>query len=391
MQGDANISATVNIARPTMESEIEEFKSQNEDLQRRIEGVGLLNDELNYFIRNNTNGQLVVNSEMLLKNYSPITARLFGISEAQIGKPLDETVLHLNYVDFKQDLQKVLRNKILISREVEAYDGHWYQVKISPYSIQNDRLAGAFFTFNDVTELKNAVIKQELRIKYLELVNSDLENFVYSASHDLMLPINNIQSLTELLTDSLKNSSLNSKSYVSMINDAVVRFKRMLTELSDLGKMQAELLLGQRTVDVKEIIDDVKVTISDAIKGSQANIQTHLEVPEIGFSEKNLRSIVLNLICNAIKYKDPTKNPEIIISTFRTPGFIVLSVQDNGLGIKEEDQTKIFELYKRLDTITTGAGIGLYLLNKIIHTAEGKIEIDSKLGEGSTFRIYFRN
>lgn len=391
MQNLNDFSTVNNKDRENMGSENERLKSQNEDYQRKIEGLNQLNDELNYFVLNNTNGQLVVNNKMLLKNYSPITAKLFGIHEGHIGKPIDEIMHYLKYRNLKHDLAKVLKNRVLISNEIETTDGNWYQVKISPYAIQNDHLGGAFFTFSDITELKNALIKQELRIKYLELVNSDLENFVYSASHDLMLPINNIQALTELLTDALKKNSSNSKSYISMINGAVLRFKRMLGELSDLGKMQAEMLMEQPPVSIKNIIDDIKVNISDAIHASHTVIKTRLEVPEIVFSEKNLRSILLNLICNAIKYRDHSRDPQISISTYRVPGFIVLSVQDNGLGIKEEDKTKIFEIYQRLDTITTGTGIGLYLLNKIMHAAGGKVELESEVGEGSTFKIYLKD
>jgi len=374
-----------------MRSETEKLKLLNENYQKRIEGLNQLNDELNYFVRNNTNGQLVVNTEMQLKNYSPVTAKLFGIHEGNIGRVLDETMLNLKYPGLTYDFQNLLANKTTISREIEANDGNWYEIKISPYTVQNDQLAGAFFTFNNITELKNALQKQELRIKYLELVNSDLENFVYSASHDLMLPINNIQSLTELLDDSVKKNNSNTTSYINMIYGAVLRFKKMLSELSNLGRMQAEILLGQKPVSIKNILDDVKINISDEIYASQTVIKTRFEVSEIAFSEKNLRSILLNLICNAIKYREHSRNPEILIATFQHSDYIVLSVQDNGRGIKEEDKTKIFELYKRLDTITTGTGIGLYLLNKIMHAAGGKVEIESKVGEGSIFKIFFKH
>lgn len=374
-----------------MQAEIDKLKSLNEDYQKRIDGLNHVNDELNYFVRNNTNGQLVLNNELLLKNYSPITAKLFGIHEGHIGRILDETILNIKYANLRQNLKKVLKERVLIFNEVEANDGNWYELKLSPYTIQNDQLAGVFITFNNITELKNSLIKQDLRIKYLELVNSDLENFVYSASHDLMLPVNNIQALTDLLMDSIKKSSANSMSYIGMIHGAVMRFKRMLSELSDLGRMQAEILLGQKPVNIKNILDDIKINISNEIYASQTVIKMRLEIPEIKFSEKNLRSILLNLICNAIKYRDDLRNPELVIATYRDLGYTILSVQDNGRGIKEEDKVKIFELYKRLDTITTGSGIGLYLLNKIMHAAGGKVEIESTVGEGSAFKIYFKD
>jgi signal transduction histidine kinase len=113
-------------------------------------------------------------------------------------------------------------------------------------------------------------------------------------------------------------------------------------------------------------------------------------VPHIQFSKKNLRSILYNLITNAIKYKSSARPPRIVIRTKALPGFVLLSVEDNGMGMEEDKIASIFTLYHRLSEQVEGQGIGLYLTQKIIHGAGGHIEVESKVGRGTTFNLFFK-
>ena len=105
------------------------------------------------------------------------------------------------------------------------------------------------------------------------------------------------------------------------------------------------------------------------------------------FSKKNLRSILFNLISNAIKFRSDAK-PEISIQSTRQGKHIVLKIKDNGKGIDSKEQQNIFAMYGRLHQDIEGSGIGLYLAKKIINAAGGKIELDSEVGKGSIFTIY---
>jgi len=105
------------------------------------------------------------------------------------------------------------------------------------------------------------------------------------------------------------------------------------------------------------------------------------------FSRKNLRSIFYNLVSNAIKYRHANRNPIISLRTYHEKEFIVLKIEDNGLGIKEEDYHKLFEMFKRLHSHVEGSGIGLAIVKRIIENYGGKINVSSKLGEGTTFKI----
>jgi signal transduction histidine kinase len=112
------------------------------------------------------------------------------------------------------------------------------------------------------------------------------------------------------------------------------------------------------------------------------------ECPQVRFSEKNLRSVVYNLVSNALKYRSLDRVPLVRITCRTMAGYHVLTVSDNGLGMEEGRMGQLFTMFKRFHDHVEGSGIGLYMVKKIIDNAGGKIEVESRSGEGSTFRVY---
>ncbi|MER2997917.1 sensor histidine kinase [Pontibacter populi] len=243
-------------------------------------------------------------------------------------------------------------------------------------------------------------INQELeervkeRTKELTRVNKDLDNFVYTASHDLKAPINNIEGLMKALHETLQEKNLELSDVtpiLNMIDDSVCRFKSTLLDLTEVAKVQYEEATEEDIVHFKEILDDVKLNIKDLIKSYEATIvDDFAQAPEMLFSKKNLRSIIYNLVSNSIKYSSPDRKPEIKIITTPTEGGVLLTVQDNGLGLKKEDQAKVFGMFKRLHSHVDGTGVGLAIVKRIVENCDGHIEFESELGKGSIFRIYLK-
>lgn len=124
---------------------------------------------------------------------------------------------------------------------------------------------------------------------------------------------------------------------------------------------------------------------------SKAQLHYDLKEPVIQFSKKNLRSILFNILSNAIKYKSPDRAPEIRIRTEKSDEFTILSIQDNGLGINDEQKKNIFGAFRRAHEHVEGMGIGLYLVKKTVTNAGGDMELESEEGKGSTFKVYFKN
>ena len=142
-------------------------------------------------------------------------------------------------------------------------------------------------------------------------------------------------------------------------------------------------------VDLPEVLQEVLLDLQPVIEQTAARIVMDPETClEARCSKKNLRSVVYNLLSNALKYRDPNRPPEVHIWCGQTPGYSFFSVQDNGMGIDPKEQDKVFGMFRRLHAHVEGTGIGLYMVKKIIENAGGKIALESQPGRGSTFTIY---
>ena len=232
------------------------------------------------------------------------------------------------------------------------------------------------------------------RTKELTRVNKDLDNFVYTASHDLKAPINNIEGLMTALDETLLEKGLDLQDVtpiLDMINDSVSRFKNTLLDLTEVAKVQYEDAAEADKATFQEILDDVKLNIKDLIRRYDATIAADFsQAPEIFFSRKNLRSIVYNLVSNSIKYSSPYRKPVVEITTTVTDAYTLLTVRDNGLGLRKEDHPKVFGMFKRLHSHVEGTGVGLAIVKRIVENSDGRIEFESELGRGSVFKVYLK-
>lgn len=227
----------------------------------------------------------------------------------------------------------------------------------------------------------------------LQKINTDLDNFIYTASHDLKAPIANIEGLTTMLDDVTSDPTFRNNEVVSlieMIKTSVSKLKNTILDLTEISKIQRMEKDDIAPQNLSEIIEDVKVLFFDQIKKSNAEIRLNLDdCPVIEFSKKDLRSIVMNLLSNAIKYRSE-RRPEVLIKCYQKDQYTILSVTDNGIGI-DLKHAKLFKMFKRFNTETEGTGIGLYIIKRIIDDAGGKIEVESEVGKGSTFSVYFKH
>ncbi|OAQ42310.1 chemotaxis protein CheR [Pedobacter psychrophilus] len=391
-------------ANEEMQSTNEELQSVNEELQTlnkdhqfTIDELTDLNDDLNNYFRSNTNGQLFVDENLLLKRYSPGAVKHINIREGDIGRPLSNITTNIKFETLIEDVKKVINNGEPITKEAEALDGKTYQVMTMPYLKRTSKKPdGAIISFYDITELKNLLLELDVSNQNLDVsnqsllrINSDLNNFVYGASHDLNAPIVNIEMLLEILNDMLDSKDPEVLELSGMMNKSVSTFKDILGDLAKIGVIESE--------DVEEslesfpvIFSEIKSVLSERIKISKAIFQIDFDIKEVRFARKNLRSVMLNLITNALKYTLTDRTPEINIKTEKKDGFILLTIKDNGIGIAKNEIENIFKKYTRANTVAEGTGIGLYLVRKIVNAAGGKIEVECDETKGCTFKVFFK-
>ncbi|MBW3544968.1 MAG: HAMP domain-containing histidine kinase, partial [Bacteroidetes bacterium] len=234
----------------------------------------------------------------------------------------------------------------------------------------------------------------EERTEELSRKNRDLDNFIYTASHDLKAPISNIEGLMQLLYKTICDASADTdkvNSIQQMINASIDRFKKTLKELTEVAKVQNADVLDATELHFSELLAEVKSDIASDIAQSGALLETDFtKAPSIVYSRKNLRSILYNLISNAIKYRSPDRKPVVKVSSWSEDGNVVLEVKDNGLGIAREDQDKVYGMFKRLHTHVEGSGVGMAIVKRIIENSGSSIVIESDEGAGTSFIIHFK-
>ena len=167
--------------------------------------------------------------------------------------------------------------------------------------------------------------------------------------------------------------------------------KTMIYELTDITKIGTDISDRAEAVSIAQILEDVKFTLKNQIYQSHAKITSNILIPDLMFSKKNLRSIMYNMLSNAIKCAAPDRTPEIFIKTEKSGDYTLLSIQDNGVGIEEEKRKEIFSKFTRLRPQTEGTGVGLFIVDKMVSNQGGKIEVVSKVDSGTTFNIYLKS
>jgi signal transduction histidine kinase len=243
----------------------------------------------------------------------------------------------------------------------------------------------------EISERKKAEMALKEKNEQLIRINDDLDTFVYTASHDLKSPISNIEGLIVSLNEELTDINEESKLIIDMINQSILKFKDTINDLAEITKAQKNLEEDISLIDLGKLIEEIIFSIKDMIVASKANIQYDGQsFPSVKFSKANLKSIIYNLLNNAIKYRHPERTPEILIACRIDGEYLIFSIKDNGLGINSSQKNKIFTMFKRFHDHVEGSGIGLYLVKRIIDNCGGKIEVDSIEGEGCTFNVFLK-
>ncbi|MFN3404571.1 MAG: ATP-binding protein [Cytophagaceae bacterium] len=244
-------------------------------------------------------------------------------------------------------------------------------------------------------ELKNEIdkrsrVEQELKLYNEKLIktNEELDNFVYTASHDLKLPIANMEGLVNTLAEELELTGELS-TIMEMLNHSVVQLKTTVQDLLNIIQIQKKGKTDVELLDCQSIIDEIKFSIKDLIQESGVEIIEELDCNEVKLNKADLKSILYNLISNSIKYRSPLRNPFVRIFIRSTEEHTIISIIDNGLGIPEENQNKIFQMFKRAHDHVEGSGIGLYIVKRTVEKYGGFIEVISQENKGTEFKIYF--
>ena len=251
-------------------------------------------------------------------------------------------------------------------------------------------LLGYYFVLHTLRARKKHYAEIFAQNKLLQQQNERLEQFTYITTHDLQEPLLSLVSLTELLqNECAENISAEMSTYIKYISQASKRMQTLVKGIMEYSRIGAEE--ESVIVDCNEIVNEVLTDLSHTLKQLNAKVTVD-HLPKVIGYRLELRLLFQNLISNALKFRKKDVIPEIKISAKEDVDHWFFSVQDNGIGIKEQDKDKIFVLFKRLHDRNEyeGTGIGLSHCEKIARLHGGAIWADSKLGEGTVFNFTIR-
>lgn len=222
----------------------------------------------------------------------------------------------------------------------------------------------------------------------LQLINNELDNFVYTASHDLKAPVLNIEGLIYALTAAMEGQKPERiPMMIEMMKTSVLKFKDTIQALTEVARTNKNLDEETEVLDLQEIIQDIRLSVNELIQQTGTRIETDLGCRYIHFPKANMTSVLQNLIMNAIKYRSPERLPLIKFSCKHKNNEILIQVIDNGMGIPSNQLNKVFVMFKRYHTHIEGTGVGLYLVKRIIENFKGSVKIESEVGQGTCFSI----
>lgn len=240
-------------------------------------------------------------------------------------------------------------------------------------------LKGCVLVIYDITEFKN-----------LEVMRKD---FVANVSHELKTPITSIKGFAETLLDGAIEEKENRDYFLSIIHEESKRIQRLIEDLLILSKLEKdEFGLNFTSIEVSDIIDDIRPIIEQSLNKKNIQFVTSLSDNEINFDadEEKIKQVLINLLTNAINYTG--ENGTITLHIDEVDDQIKLIVNDTGIGIDNDALPRIFERFYRVDKArsreTGGTGLGLAIVKHVIEVHNGKIEVTSEPNKGTTFTVY---
>lgn len=355
----------------TKDQKIKKLKDQNADSE-------------NYF-RNTIIPQLFFDKDLILRKFTPTAMKQFKLTQDDIGRSILDVKNNLRYPSIIKNINWVISTSRILEKEIQTTDLRWYQMNIIPHLENiNNKINGVIITFIDITN----------RIKDLkgqEKIISEYETLLDTISHDIKNRLTGMLLSIQMLSESDFEDKDEIKFYLGTLENGVKKINIIIGELFDSRNQKHKYEAIDELLNIENILEDVKFALINEIAKSNATIKCEVNSSEIVFPRRQLRSIIYNLVSNAIKFRSPERNPEIFIRTTREDNYILISIKDNGIGIDPSKHEDIFLKFFRIKNTVEGSGVGLHLVKTLVSNAGGKVEIESQLGVGTEFKIYLNS
>jgi len=226
----------------------------------------------------------------------------------------------------------------------------------------------------------------EQRADELARSNRELDDFTYVVSHDLKEPLRGIDAFSTFLAEDYADKlDEQGRKYIGVLRDSATRMNALIEDLLQLTRI-GRTRQTYAPVSVQSLLEDIRQDLAFALEEKKVDLRIQSHLPTITCQPAHLKQVFENLISNAIKFNDKPR-PVVEIACHEDHSLYTFSVRDNGIGIDERYHEKIFQIFQRLGRREDyeGTGAGLTICKKIVEARGGKIWLESKVGQGSTF------
>jgi two-component system sensor histidine kinase ResE len=351
------------------------FNHMAEHLNDLIHALSQEKEQLSNILRSMVDGVITldVNGKVILIN--PPAERMLNTWKYEENVYSDTEVIPRLFLNiFEQVLNTGKEHESHVSAQ-----GRFWTIAMAPL-YNRDVIRGAVAVIRDMTE--------EERLDKLR------KDFVANVSHELRTPLSMMQGYSEALIDDIVGNPEERKELAQIIHDESLRMGRLVNELLDLARMEAgHIELNRECVDMEQIVHKVSRKFVNLAKEQRIDIIDDIEHIEHDYSidPDRMEQILTNLIDNAIRHTPEEGKVTIVLKEEKE--CLLLSVNDTGSGIPEEDLPFVFERFYKADKARTrgrsgsGTGIGLSIVKHLVEAHGGQIQVHSKVGEGTTFSI----
>ncbi|MCF8000436.1 MAG: cell wall metabolism sensor histidine kinase WalK [Halanaerobiales bacterium] len=356
---------------------VEEYNRLGIELDKKIDNLVEEKNKLSAILNSMNEGVIATDANKNILMMNPKACDMFNINCENVeGKNF---INQLRDYKFDEYLSKVLNEENSYSTEMTFKKPEKINLDCNFQTVldNNGNIIGAVIVLIDVT-----------RIKKLEEMRKD---FVANVSHELKTPLTSIKGYADTIIDNEIKDYDTIKKFVGVISKETTRLNLLINDLLELSELEADYF-DLKPENLDGILEKpIRILQSEASKKDIEIInQFENDLPLVKMNKPQIENLMINLIDNAIKYTPP--KGKIYLRAYDKEGKVYIEVEDTGIGIPKEDQDRIFERFYRVDKARSkevgGTGIGLSIVKHIVKGHDSEIEVDSKVGEGTTFRFY---
>lgn len=381
-----------------LQSTNEELHSVNEELytvnsehKAKIEELTQLTSDMDNLLKSTQIGTMFLDSNFNIRMFTPAISAGFNVMPQDIGRPISHISYNLDSPQLLTDAAHVLASSESKEREVRGNDNRIYLQRIQPYQVE-DRTEGIVLTLTDITALREAE-KAKVAVELLSEVSQELPDFAYAVSHDLQAPLRHINQYTAILENAVSETGAEHPEIgraTHVLRDSADKLRAMIDGLLEYSRINT---LGKplSPTPLENPINAAATEVAPALEVNQGSLEIPDELPNILGDDAQLKLLFFHLFENAIKYRGEAP-PEIRVSSVVDGDWVRVTVEDNGIGIRQEHQEDVFTIFKRLglkDKVP-GSGIGLAVCRRIALRHHGRIWIEQRDESGIRVCVSFR-